>query len=137
MYLQSLTAGFVLTYRDEEKTDMIRVGFVGDRGDNDKWTLECGDESDTVAIKLVLKGQYLTCDRRHGGRVFLRNGKDWWKITHRTDKHWPPGSYAICPVDSPKYYLNVAEGSKMFVGYSAWASRMYEWGGISCSRRMS
>jgi hypothetical protein len=124
MFVSMLRDGFVMTYRDDE-SDKIRVGHAGDRGDNDKWILETGEEPNTVALKCVANGKYLTGERKHYGKVSLRDEKEWWEIYRETDRNWPPGSFALCMVGSPENCLCVSESSKFSVGRAGWRIEMY------------
>jgi hypothetical protein len=97
----------------------------GDRGDEQKWTIEYGDEPNTIALKCAANDKYLHCfEGKSWGKVGTGD-KQWWKISN--DDVSAPGACRIGPVDFPDVYLNHHSGNTVRRGAAGAKVHMYKW----------
>ena len=124
-YLASVSNGHVLAHQENGRPSGVVVENKGDRGDEQKWTIEYGDESNTIALKCAANDKYLHCfEGKTGGKVGTGD-KQWWKISN--DDVSPPGACRIGPVDFPDVYLNHHSGDTVRRGASGTKVHMYRW----------
>jgi hypothetical protein len=101
-YVSNAWVGVVLAFNKASVSYLsdIVVQHKGDRGDVQKWTIEYGDEPDTIALQCVANGKYLNSEAKLGGKVRVGD-KQWWKMS--VDKYTPPGGCRLSPlVESPQ-----------------------------------
>jgi hypothetical protein len=124
-YLASVSNGHVLAHQEDSHPTGVVVENKGDRGDEQKWTVECGDESNTIALKCVANGKYLHCfEGKSWGKVGTGD-KQWWKISD--DNVTAPGACRIGPVDYPDVFLNHHSGNTVQKGKRGTKVHMYKW----------
>lgn len=119
-YLTSVDHGFVLTHNENGKPWPLTAGYAGDRVDAEKWLVEHGDEPNTVALKSVVNGKYLTGEPKDRGNVTTSDAKQWWIVQHDNDEVRPPGAYRLHLVGSPKYWLKVDPQGSFWRGQNGW-----------------
>lgn len=127
LYLTTLDHGYVLTYNESGKPWPLTAGYGGDGGEGEKWLVEHGDEPDTIALKSVVDGKYITGDPKDRGSVSTTDTKQWWKMEHDGVLVRPPGSYRLHLVGSPKYFLKVDPASSIRPGQNGWRVLMSVW----------
>jgi hypothetical protein len=124
-YLASVSNGHVLAHQENGRPSGVVVENKGDRGDEQKWTIEYGDEPNTVALKCAANDKYLHCfEGKSWGKVGTGD-KQWWKISN--DDVSPPGACRIGPVDFPDVYLNHHSGNTVRRGAAGTKVHMYKW----------
>lgn len=124
-YLASVSNGHVLAHQENSRPSGVVVENKGDRGDEQKWIVEYGDEPNTVALKCAANDKYLHCfEGKSWGKVGTGD-KQWWKISN--DDVSAPGACRIGPVDFPDVYLNHHSGNTVRRGASGAKVHMYKW----------
>ena len=124
-YLGSVSNGHVLAHQENSRPSGVVVENKGDRGDEQKWTVEYGDEPNTIALKCAANDKYLHCfEGKSWGKVGTGD-KQWWKISN--DDVSAPGAYRIGPVDFPDVYLNHHSGNTVRRGAAGAKVHMYKW----------
>lgn len=124
-YLASVSNGHVLAHQENARPSGVVVENKGDRDDEQKWTVEYGDEPNTVALKCAANGKYLHCfEGKSWGKVGTGD-RQWWKISD--DDVSPPGACRLCPVDFPEIYLNHHSGNTVRRGAAGTKVHMYKW----------
>jgi hypothetical protein len=127
MYLACVEQGFVLTYQESGKPLGVSVGHAGERGDAEKWLVEYGEETDTVALKSLVTGKYLTGEPKYRGKVTVGDDKQYWNILHDDDHVRPPGAYRLSLPGAPKYFLRAFNSSSFWRGEPGWDVVMHDW----------
>ena len=131
-YLASVSNGHVLAHQEDSRPSGVVVENKGDRGDEQKWTVEYGDELDTIALKCAASDKYLHCfEGKSWGKVGTGE-KQWWKISN--DDVSAPGACRIGPVDFPEVYLNHHSGDTVRRGAAGAKVHMYKWEVSSCKK---
>ena len=124
-YLASVSNGHVLAQQENGRPSGVVVENRGDRGDEQKWTIEHGDEPNTIALKCAANGKYLHCyEGKSWGKVGTGE-KQWWKISN--DDVSAPGACRIGPVDHPDVFLNHHSGNTVRRGAAGTKVHMYKW----------
>lgn len=124
-YLASVSNGHVLAHQENSRPSGVVVENKGDRGDEQKWTVEYGDEPNTIALKCAANDKYLHCfEGKSWGKVGTGD-KQWWKISN--DDVSAPGACRIGPVDFPDVYLNHHSGNTVRRGAAGAKVHMYKW----------
>ena len=124
-YLASVSNGHVLAHQENSRPSGVVVENKGDRGDEQKWTIEYGDEPNTVALKCVANDKYLHCfEGKSWGKVGTGD-KQWWKISN--DDVSAPGACRIGPVEYPDVFLNHHSGNTVRRGAAGTKVHMYKW----------
>ncbi|GAB7327356.1 hypothetical protein MBLNU13_g11229t1 [Cladosporium sp. NU13] len=124
-YLASVSNGHVLAHQENSRPSGVVVENKGDRSDEQKWTVEYGDEPDTIALKCAANDKYLHCfEGKSWGKVGTGE-KQWWKISN--DDVSAPGACRIGPVDFPDVYLNHHSGNTVRRGAAGAKVHMYKW----------
>jgi hypothetical protein len=102
-YVTGVAHGSVLAQEGPHKSDRVVMESKGRHGDEQKWTIEYGDEPNVIALKCAGNGKYLHCfTAERNGRV-ATGDKQWWRMSN--DNVTPPGACALAPVDYPKFFL--------------------------------
>jgi hypothetical protein len=134
-YLASVSNGHVLAHQENSRPSGVVVENKGDRGDEQKWTIEYGDDSNTVALKCAANGKYLHCfEGKSWGKVGTGD-KQWWKISDADVT--APGACRIGPVDYPDVFLNHHSGNTVRIGAGGTKVHMYKWEVSVCSKSAS
>jgi hypothetical protein len=84
-YLVGIGTGHVLAKNTKEKSGRIVLENKGEEDDEQKWTVEFGDEPDLVALKCVADGKYMNSPEigvKDNAGVTLGDDKQWWKVTN-------------------------------------------------------
>jgi hypothetical protein len=81
-YLVGIGTGHVLAHYAEDKTRGIVLENKGDHGDEQKWTVEFGDEPDLVALKCVANGKYMSSLEGGNNNAVKCGDKQWWKVSN-------------------------------------------------------
>jgi hypothetical protein len=103
IYISFGQTGYVLTYQQSDRPSGVVTEHKGERGNEQKWTIEYGDTPDIIALRNVANGKYLYChEARSGGKVGTGE-KQWWRIT--VVKYSPPGGCRLAPIDSRETFL--------------------------------
>jgi len=124
-YLASVSNGHVLAHQENSRPSGVVVENKGDRGDEQMWTVEYGDEPNTIALKNAANGKYLHCfEGKSWGKVGTGE-KQFWKISN--DDVSAPGACRIGPVDFPDVYLNHHSGNTVRRGAGGAKVHMYKW----------
>jgi hypothetical protein len=99
-YLAGVGTGQVLTHKDPS-------GLVfenkGDHEDEEKWTVESGDEPNVVALRNVASGKYINCPKAQDSQKIGTGEKQWWRVSN--DNVTPHGACRFNLVDSPDLFL--------------------------------
>jgi hypothetical protein len=120
IYISSGQTGYVLTFQQSDRPSGVVTEHKGERGDEQKWTIEYGDTPDIIALRNVANGKYLYCyEAKHGGKVGMGE-KQWWKIM--VIKYSPPGGCRLVPVDNPQQAFLTTLGSGVNKGSPSSAS---------------
>ena len=81
-HLVGIGTGHVLAVRKE--SGLVVLENKGEQDDEQKWTVEFGDEPDLVALKSVANGKYMWS--REGGtnnaNAVKTGDKQWWKLSN-------------------------------------------------------
>jgi hypothetical protein len=124
-YLASVSNGHVLAHQENSRPSGVVVENKGDRGNEQKWTVEYGDEPNTIALKCAANDKYLHCfEGKSWGKVGTGD-KQWWKISNEDVS--APGACRIGPVDFPDVYLNHHSGNTVRRGAAGAKVHMYKW----------
>ena len=124
-YLASVSNGHVLAHQENNRPSGVVVENKGDRSNEQKWTVEYGDDPNTIALKCAANDKYLHCfEGKSWGKVGTGD-KQWWKISN--DDVSAPGACRIGPVDFPDVYLNHHSGNTVRRGASGAKVHMYKW----------
>ena len=108
IYISFGQTGYVLTFQQSDRPSGVVTEHKGERGDEQKWTIEYGDTPDIIALRNVTSGKYLYCyEAKHGGKVGMGE-KQWWKIT--VVKYSPPGGCRLAPVGGGAYLSSSDRG---------------------------
>lgn len=99
-YVVSIKFGNVLSLPPRASSTHVVLERKGKRNDEQKWTVEKGDEPDLVALKNVANGKYLCLTEQKDYASMKTGDKQWWRITN--DGMFAPGSIRFIPVDFPK-----------------------------------
>jgi hypothetical protein len=128
-YLSCVFQGYVLTYQESGKPVGVSVGHAGDRGDAEKWLVEYGEEPNTVALKSLVTGKYLTAEpNKYRADVTVRDEIQWWDVEHDGDHVRPPGAYRLSlPGASKKYFMGALNKTSFWRGEPGWPVEMQEW----------
>lgn len=125
-YLVSPSFGLVLA----ESWDGQPSGVVAQQRDNmqqyQQWTIEYGDEPNTIALRCCDGGNYLHANGGFASATVGTGEKQWWKMT--TD--WnvtPPHAFRLSPVDFPRVYLNHYQGQPVPRGHPGMVVHMWPW----------
>jgi hypothetical protein len=119
-YLAGVGTGQVLTYKDPS-------GLVfenkGDHDDEEKWTVEYGDEPNVVALRNVASGKYINCPKLQYAQDIGTGEKQWWTVSN--DNVTPHGACRFSPVGSPGLFLYtsgsvVSKGRSIGVDLRTW-----------------
>lgn len=124
-YLASVSNGHVLAHQENSRPSGVVVENKGDRGDEQKWTVEYGDEPNTIALKNAANDKYLHCFWGKSWGKVGTGDKQYWKISN--DDVSAPGACRIGPVDFPDVYLNHHSGNTVRRGASGAKVHMYKW----------
>lgn len=124
-YISSVSNGHVLAHKADSRPSGVVAENKGDRGQEQKWTIEYGDEANTIALKNEASGTYLHCyEPKSFGKVGTGE-KQWWRISD--DDVSPPGACRLCPVDNPDVFLNHHSGNNVRRGATGAKVHMYRW----------
>ena len=124
-YIASVSNGHVLAHQENNRPSGVVVENKGDRGDEQKWTVEYSDEPNNIALKCAANDKYL---HRFEGKSWGKVGtgdKQWWRISN--DDVSAPGACRIGPVDFPDVYLNHHSGNTVRRGAAGAKVHMYKW----------
>jgi hypothetical protein len=124
-YLASVSNGHVLAHQENGRPSGVVAENKGDRGDEQKWTIEYGDEPNTIALKCAANGKYLHCFEGKGFGKVGTGDKQWWRISN--DDVTPPGACRLGPIDYPEYFLNHDNGKNVRKGAGGTKVHMYKW----------
>jgi hypothetical protein len=97
VYLSIANGGYVLALKENGRSIELISENVGDRGDEQKWAIEYGDEPSSIALRNVANGKYMCCEAKRYGKV-TTGDKQWWKMS--VMKYTPPGACQLCPLPS-------------------------------------
>ena len=84
-YLVGIGTGHVLAKNMKDKSGHVVLENKGENDDEQKWTVEFGDEPDLVALKCVADGKYMISPEigaRDNAGVILGDDKQWWKVSN-------------------------------------------------------
>jgi hypothetical protein len=124
-YLASVSNGHVLAHQENSRPSGVVVENRGDRDNEQKWTVEYGEEPDIIALKCAANDKYLHCfEGKSWGKVGTGD-KQWWKISN--DDVSAPGACRIGPVDFPDVFLNHHSGNTVRRGAAGAKVHMYKW----------
>ncbi|KAL1587724.1 hypothetical protein WHR41_03549 [Cladosporium halotolerans] len=126
-YITSVSNGHVLSNQANGSPSGVVAENRGDQGDEEKWTLEAGDEPNVVALKNASNGKYL---HANGGTSWCTVGtgeKQWWRLSN--DELSPPGACRLSPVPYPGVFLNHFQGQAARKGAVGIKVHMWQWEG--------
>lgn len=123
-YITSVTHGFVLAKQNNNSPTGVVVENKGDQGDEEKWTIEAGDEPNVIALKCAANGEYLHADGNTNWSKVGTGEKQWWRVS--TDEVGPPGACRLSPVPHPNVCLNHFNGEYKRPG-SKVKVHMWQW----------
>lgn len=133
-YLASVSNGHVLAHQENNRPSGVVVENKGDRSNEQKWTVEYGDDPNTIALKCAANDKYLHCFEGKSCCKVGTGDKQWWKISN--DDVSAPGACRIGPVDFPDEYLNHHSGNTVRRGAAGAKVHMYKWE-VSVDRKAS
>jgi len=81
-YLVGIGTGHVLAHYKEDLSRGIVLENKGDHDDEQKWTVEFGDEPDLVALKCVANGKYMNSLEGGKNEGVKLGDKQWWKMSN-------------------------------------------------------
>jgi hypothetical protein len=126
-YISLLNPGYVLTYQESGKPSGVVMSHADERGDEDKWTIEHDDESNTVAFKSVASCKYLAGTPKQEGTVGTSDEKQWWNLEHDGDTVRAPGAYRLSMASAPEFSLRAWNSSSFKPGRPGWRVCMFRW----------
>lgn len=94
-YLYVAHRHYVLTYQKRGLPSGVVVEPKGRRNDEQKWTVEYGDEPDTIALRNVANGKYMRSDKPENYSAVGTGDKEWWKISFDST---PPRAFRLAPM---------------------------------------
>ncbi|KAM0713459.1 hypothetical protein Q7P37_010421 [Cladosporium fusiforme] len=124
-YISSVSNGHVLAHKADGRPSGVVAENKGDRGQEQNWTIEYGDEPNTIALKNAASGTYLHCQEPKSFGKVGTGDKQWWKISD--DDVSPPGACRLCPVNNPDVFLNHHSGNHVRRGATGAKVHMYKW----------
>jgi uncharacterized CHY-type Zn-finger protein len=124
-YVASVSNGLVLAHQENGRPSGVVAENKGDRGDEQKWTIEYGNETNIIALKCAANGKYLHCFEGKGFGKVGTGDKQWWRISD--DEVTPPGACRLGSVDYPEYFLNHHNGDNVRKGNGGTKLHMYKW----------
>jgi hypothetical protein len=102
-YLVGVGTGHVLAQNKEGKPTGVVLENKGDHDDEQKWTVERGDEPDVVALKSVANGKYMNCPTAALYGEVGTGDKQWWKLSN--DGLTPNVACRFNLIGSPDHFL--------------------------------
>lgn len=124
-YLTSVAAGLVLAHSPNGNPSGVVAQNEGDQDQAQKWTVEYGDQPDTIALRCCGNGEYL---HANGGDCWATVGtgaKQWWKTSK--EGVTPPHACRLSPVEYPRVYLNHFQGLRVPIGHPGMKVHMWVW----------
>jgi hypothetical protein len=107
-YFTAVAYGHVLAYKeDNSPSGVVFKSKDGDR-DEEKWTVEYGEEPNTIALRCVANGKYLNSPKRARFNNVTAGDRQWWRMSG--DNVIAPGAFTLTPADSPTLFLNCMAG---------------------------
>jgi hypothetical protein len=125
-YLSNVNKGYVLAFKDKGSYGHeIVIENAGVHDAEQKWTVDYGDEPDTIALKNVATGKYLRClELKTGGDVAIGD-KYWWKTS--VAELTVPGACRIqAPGGRSQYFLENRQGNGLRKGQSSGVCVSYD-----------
>jgi hypothetical protein len=104
-YLAGVGTGQVLTHKDPSR---LVFENKGEHDDEEKWTVEHGDEPNVVALRNVASGKYINCPNAKNSEIIGTGEKQWWVMSN--DNVTPHGAFRFNLVDSPGLFLYTSGG---------------------------
>lgn len=99
-YLGSTNRGYALSHQKSGNPSDLVLKYIGAHGDEQKWTVEFGDDPDTIALKNVANSKYLRCfDAASQGKVGTGE-KQWWRVSR--GRLTAPGHFRLSTINTPK-----------------------------------
>lgn len=99
VYLLSAWKGRAVTQHEKRYPCGVVVEHAGFKDVEQKWLPEFGEEPDTVAIKSVANGEYLTAPAQYY-KDATTGEKTWWKMSY--DEVRIPGAFRLSFAGSPE-----------------------------------
>jgi hypothetical protein len=124
-YVTSVSNGLILANQYNSKPSGVVASNRGDKGDDEKWIIEAGDQPNVVALKNASNGKYLRAEAGRNGGKAGTGDKQWWKIS--SDRVTAPGACSLSPVDYPNFYLNHFQGRAVPKGHVGMTVHMWQW----------
>jgi hypothetical protein len=81
-YLVGIGTVHALAHYKEDLSRGIVLENKGDHDDEQKWTVEFGDEPDLVALKCVANGKYINSLKGGKNEGVKLGDKQWWKMSN-------------------------------------------------------
>jgi len=113
-YLYVAHRHYVLAYNKRGLPSGVVLQLRGKSGDEQKWTIEQGDEPNTIALHNVASGNYMRSNKPESHSKVGTGDKEWWKIDIHEKS--PPGTFRLAPMvdSSPRpCFLNFLTGSAL------------------------
>lgn len=122
-YLVGIGTGHVLAQNKGARSCGVVLENKGEHDDEQKWTVEFGDEPDVIALKCVANGEYMNSPEREETGPVNIGDKQWWNIS--TAGLTPQVACRFSLVSSPEQFIytsgNVlAKGKDLAVQRREW-----------------
>lgn len=127
-YITSVSNGHVLSNQSNNLPSGVVAENRGDQGDEEKWTLEAGDEPNVIALKNASNGKYLHANGGGSWSTVGTGEKQWWRLSN--DELSPPGACRLSPVPYPGVFLNHFQGQAARKGAVGIKVHMWQWEGV-------
>jgi hypothetical protein len=112
-YVSLVAGGYVLAWEKSGNPTKISFEHRGLRGDEQKWTIEYGDEPNTIALRNVASGEYIRALENKANGKIGTGDREWWEMS--VGELTAPGAFRLSTIDPPeKFFLSLHAGGNMY-----------------------